>query len=148
MKHYILFLLMSLFVVVSCGGEESLSPFPELDEATSVNQLFHAQLKWAGSLKSGVSTNAVHVTLLDKDKAALTGNVALSAFTLTMPAMGHGTIETDQTIMAHTDSVGHFMVSGINFMMAGDAGAWVATVAATVNGTTDVATVTVLRPVE
>jgi hypothetical protein len=135
------------FLLVGCGKDSDSSDDSSdvVGEAMSASDLFFATITWdpVAPKAGNTETSTAHVMLKSPDKELFTGVVSLDAFRLDMPAMGHGTNEDDQKIMPHEEMVGHFMVTGIHFSMAGEEGGWVANIAATVDGKSDTAKILV-----
>ena len=140
-------IMIGLFLILGCdNGSNSNIALSEFDEGSSLSNVFYSKLKWTSSLISGESTSSVEIQILNTDQSDLTTTSQLNEFHLSMPAMGHGTPEEDQKITDDGNNI--YTVSGIHFMMAGDAGSWSAAVTATVDGRQDVAHITIQRPVE
>lgn len=142
-----IYFTMLAIVLSGCGpftkAKSAGSSPDKIGEAKSENGTYLATISWdPAQLKGGNSVNNTALVVVQgPTNVSLTGDVQLTAFHPEMPAMGHGTNEADQVITPKVGEVGHFVVSGVHFSMAGSEGEWVVAMTVSINGTPDVAKV-------
>lgn len=106
------------------------------EAAPSPNRLFLASVNWSTPLVAGSLNNTAEVSFWGPDlhkKAAV-----IKSFKLFMPAMGHGSIKTDQMQFSQDPAnAALWKVSKIYFSMPGGPGEWVVDIEAEVGGQTD-----------
>lgn len=142
-----LFGLLTMGALVACGSDDS-NASSSTEYVPSKNGVFLAKVEWPEPLKAGPGVNNQAIVTIVKADGQTPGEVTFSEFHPRMPAHGHGTNETDQQIAPRTDATNVFDVTGIMFVMAGEATTWVTDVVATVDGQTDQAEVPISRDVE
>ena len=111
------------------------------DGVVSKNGTFMVKLDWTTG-PVAMAPAAARLSFTDINHAAVK-SVDAVAFYPWMTSMGHGTSMQDQKITPVAGTMGGFTVDGIYFVMGG---VWDVRVTATVNGTTDTATIAVSIP--
>ncbi len=114
-------------------GDEGHAP---LGSVLSPNGVFLANVSWSANLVAGSLENQATVKFFEPHlhKAP----AILKSFKLFMPAMGHGSIKTDQMVFTQDPAdPSTWTVSKIYFSMPGGSGEWVVDIEAELAGKTD-----------
>lgn len=112
----------------------------------SENRVFLASVIWSDNLRAGTLENSAQITFWEPQlhKTA----AVLKSFKLFMPAMGHGSIKTDQLVLTQDPAnPAVWQASRIYFSMPGGPGEWVVDIEAEVGGRRDKVRVTIPQAV-
>ena len=114
------------------------SEVTQQDGVTSANGLATVSLSMdSQALKAGPSHSyTASLKFFDQDGMMLDG-IQLVSSEPWMITMGHGSIKDSLAFMQHDELGHHWMVTGVQFSMGGDAGSWVMKTSFSINGETD-----------
>ena len=136
--------LMALGLIcgtVSCGDDKDDGPEPTASKPGLVSEqaAFYVAPQWSDNLKAGVdATNSVELSFTTGPERTPAESVTVESFDPRMPSMGnHGTNKTKQSLRQTDTGKNTWIVEGLVFTMGGEAGEWVVTIEATVNGKAD-----------
>ena len=145
MMRHLFALALALIVTQACSSHtqaDAPAAGPvRTDGVASKNRTFLTKLAWTTG-PVAMASAAARLSFTDLNDAEVK-SVDGVAFYPWMTSMGHGTSMQDQKITPVAGTMGGFTVDGIYFVMGG---VWDVRVTATVNGTTDTATIAVSIP--
>lgn len=132
-------LLLATSLLAACGGTDNDNSGAKQasDAQASEKGIFEVAMAWNEPLKAGQTDRASGVLTITKKDGSVPAAVEITGFHPKMPGMGHGTNESDQKFTLVAGTTNKFDITGVHFIMGGDAGEWVVEIVATVDGESD-----------
>ena len=128
------------------AGHEHGDHGQAMDVQLSENKLFSVDAQWGTPLQSGESMNVIVIHLKSPDDSEL-GSVNLTSVTTFMTIHGHGSDHSSINIVKDPSMDNMWIVHGIKFQMAGEAGEWQLKLETEVDGVSEHATYTIMEAV-